>query len=303
MALAGLCAACAGDTPNGPVDAVDLGLRFEVGTGGEPVAPGRAFPLSVVRTWAADSTPAPWSDRALSPLVVRLEGVTHAKEGPREQETRRYRAYAMSLTDVTVPPVTMVAKREGGGPERRLRVDGPHVRVRPTLDPKSLGPVEPPDAPTLPPAPVPAWAVVAGGALALVVAAVLVARVRRRRARAVVAVAPPAPTIDAATRAREALRAIRERAEAFPARDVADAGEVVRSFLPERLGVPALERTTGEILRDVGRRVPAPARDRLAGLLGACDLVKFAGRDPTRAERDRALDDAEAFVDLAAAPS
>jgi hypothetical protein len=55
--------------------------------------------------------PTAWTT-ARSPLVVRLEGTTR-REDARVEETRRYRGYAFSRTDVLVPAAARRAPARG----------------------------------------------------------------------------------------------------------------------------------------------------------------------------------------------
>lgn len=53
--------------------------------------------------------------------------------------------------------------------------------------------------------------------------------------------------------------------------------EVVRGYLEGRFGVPALEMTTGEILRRLRSiDIPDPVKEEIERMLGRADLVKFA---------------------------
>lgn len=68
-----------------------------------------------------------------------------------------------------------------------------------------------------------------------------------------------------------------------------EVSDIVRSYLERRLGVPALESTTGELLAmlttaRVGPEVPREVRRDLRLLLERCDLVKFAKFEPSADE-------------------
>jgi hypothetical protein len=61
----------------------------------------------------------------------------------------------------------------------------------------------------------------------------------------------------------------------------ADTADVLRRYLAEAHGVPALERTTGELLVALPDRLAAPSvRAAARGLFAAADLVKFAWYAP-----------------------
>ena len=68
-----LLAAC---TRHDPIAAEELALRVALPAGLERVPFGQSFPLEVMRVWEKDLVPGEWDDRALAPLVVRLEEVT-----------------------------------------------------------------------------------------------------------------------------------------------------------------------------------------------------------------------------------
>ncbi len=72
--------------------------------------------------------------------------------------------------------------------------------------------------------------------------------------------------------------------------------DVLRAYLGHRYGVPALERTTEEVLEELASRMPHEACRRLAELLHWADRVKFAGLVPAPQEAREALGEAEAIV-------
>jgi hypothetical protein len=283
-----LLAACGGEEASPP--AVDLRVAVTADEG--DVTPGKAFPLTVVRSWNKDLVPAAFDERALAPLVVRSEGTSRRESRTHVEETRRYRAYAFALADVRVPPLAFAARPMGGGAEKAAVGDGLVLRVRPDVDRAEPGPPELPGDPPAPPTS--RWPWVAGAAAAILAAAAFVAARARRRP-----VAPPSGDVvpaargpSAADRALARLEEIRARAPGGEARaraDVAEACDVVRAFLVEDFHISAFELTSEEIL---GELPP----DRLAPVLSACDAVKFAAASPNESDRMRLLDDAAAFV-------
>ena len=79
----------------------------------------------------------------LSPLRVETESTTRRENAERIEETRRLRAYAFSLEDVTVPAIPFAGKPLDGG-ELEVAATRPFsIRVRPALDAAAPGP---PDA-------------------------------------------------------------------------------------------------------------------------------------------------------------
>lgn len=291
-------AACGGGTP---LAETDLEVRVLLGAGGEaePVLPGRAFPLSVVRTWRADLTPEAFEERSLAPLVLVLSGVSRREDRGRVEETRRYDAYAFAREDVRVPQVVLRASPPDGGPPLKATSQRFRLRVEPSVEARAPGPPELPEG-LLPPPGRP-WAWIAAG-LGLLVATALGFVARRRAGRrhppsgapAPAAPAPPAPHALALARLA-ALAAAAPGDAASRARDVEALADALRDYVAGTTGVPARTRTSEELLG----ALPAafePQREALRGLLARCDLVKFATHAPSAAERAAALEQATAIV-------
>jgi hypothetical protein len=127
--------------------------------------------------------------------------------------------------------------------------------------------------------------VVAGG-LAVILVALLASRIQRRRrigrlsaSRLALADTPVGP-YDAAIARLAAIAgdwAARRDIESH----YAETADVLRRYLAEAHGLPALERTTPELLGALpGRLSVSPARDAAGDLLGDADLVKFARYAP-----------------------
>jgi hypothetical protein len=288
-----------------PIPEVDLLLR--VGVDSADVESGKAFGLTVVRVWSRDWTPSEWNDRALSPLVVRLESSSRREEGGRVEETRRYRGYAFAREDVRVPAPSFRARRSDGGEERLVAAAPLRLRVRPALPPAA------PAAPELPGEPIPEpgatwpWAV-ALGAVLLAALGLLVARARRRAG--VPAVPPPeAPVVAPPSPAEVALeRLSRVAARASPGPDerrddVAEVAAVVRAYVAERFAVRAHEKTSPEVRAAIDPAVGAGPRVALATVLDAADWAKFAAAAPAPKDRLAVLADAASFVRETAPPS
>jgi hypothetical protein len=258
-----LAAACGEATP-----IPDRPLRI---TAGAPeVELGKAFPLTVVRTWHKGDAPAAWDDAALAPLEVRLLETSRREDDRRVEETRRYLGYAFSLADVSLP--------------------GLELRVRRALDPEAPGPAELPGDLLPEPSPWRAWAAVGAILLALFALFMWMSSRRRRSAAAAPApaVGPPAPgphvrALERLARLRGRQPQGREEISAF----YVEASQVVRDYVGERFAVHATVMTTEEL---VG--VSAP----LTRVLPPCDLVKFARHVATASERERLLDAAETYV-------
>jgi hypothetical protein len=258
---------------------------------------GAPFTVTVTRIWLADLEPGELPDDALSPLSVTLLETSRREDGRHVEETRRYRAWAYALEDVTVPPIAFTVRSSSGAAERTARSSRLDVRVRPALDPADPGPPELPGG--LMSAGSSWWIVVA--AVVVLVAAALAIVLRRRRA----AIPSDEPEDDAGPapweRALGRLAALRSRRPASPAEDLAfhaEAASGLRDYLGEQLALGSDDLTTEEVLA-AARAADAPEaflRGVLADLLRQCDLVKFARLRPSRREREDLLATAEVFV-------
>ena len=150
-------------------------------------------------------------------------------------------------------------------------------------EPAPLGPPDP--FPGL----LPVWiALGLVAALALAAGAWMLARWRRRGRPA----APRAEPFPEATSALDALGA------AAPAERTLGARQALRVYLGRRLGLPALESTTDEIVQALARdaRVPDDARAAARRALALADLVAYAGYAPEPATADGAVDTARTAI-------
>ena len=129
---------------------------------------------------------------------------------------------------------------------------------------------------------------------------------RRNQAPPALPPPPPEPEISPYDVARERLRALEAGAHLDDAEAVkpffVELSDILRSYLEHRIGVPALERTTSELLRELeGRTVryklPGPAPARLREILQLADLAKFAKLTPPPAEGLAALDETRKTID------
>jgi hypothetical protein len=112
--------------------------------------------------------------------------------------------------------------------------------------------------------------------------------------REAVALPPHVKAQRALARLRTAPRATSAQVEAF----YVDVSDVLRTYLEERFGLRAPERTTEEFLHDleVGDQLAREHRAELERFLSQCDLVKFAGAVPGEPEHLATFALAEAFV-------
>ena len=174
----------------------------------------------------------------------------------------------------TVPPLVVAYRTADGATDS---VVGPAVSifVRPMLPDgnATLRDIKEIETPAVP------WRAIVWGAVVCVVALVAgggVVAARRRRLRAATEAAaraarerPPGPYELALARLAQL-----ERGGGDIARHYAETADVVRRYLEETHGVPALERTTPEVVAAVaGLNGTAPV---LGALLRDADLVKFA---------------------------
>jgi hypothetical protein len=278
-----------------PIDGADASLRVTADAG--EVECGRAFGVTVVRTWREDLVPDEWSDRALAPLEARLLDVRRRDDGAHVEETRRFECRAFALEDVAISRPSFSARPRGGGAPIVATAGDVRVHVKPAVDRAAPGVPELPGEPLREPFP---WALWTAVTAALVAALGFGARVLCRRAPN----AQPLPSPRTSSPREKALARI-ERLRASdpttPAEREAfhvEAADLVREYLEQRFAIRALEMTTEELRASpsVASGVAPAHRDLLAGFLGRFDLAKF-GREPaTAGERATLLDAAERFV-------
>lgn len=149
--------------------------------------------------------------------------------------------------------------------------------------------------------PRPVWPWVVSGLAVLGLLAALYGYWRQRRpAPAVALAAPPLPPFEAAQRRLNALAAADlSRPDAAKPYYV-ELSDTLRAYLAARLGVPARERTTGELMRELARHgalVPDEARARVRRVLDVADLAKFADAHPPEPQGRAALHGARQVID------
>ncbi len=145
------------------------------------------------------------------------------------------------------------------------------------------------------------------GALALVIAVLMLRGAFRRRRRRVLARLPEALVRSAHD---EALARLAE-VEGSGALDDADRkpaylamSEIIRGYIGRRYGFPALDLTTEEIRRALSARPDgASAADLVCGWLERSDYVKYARYDASPEEARQALYDARIFIDRTRQPT
>ena len=296
-----------GCEPGAPIPEVDLLVR--VATDAAEVEVGRPFTLTVVRVWTKDLVPTAFDERALAPLAVARADVSTRDDDRRVEETRRYRARAFTLDDVTLAGVAFAAVPAKGGVARTTKAAPLRLHVKPSLDPRAPGAPEGPGP--LPARPF-SWVLLGLlGLLAFLVGSVGTTLALRHRRRRAALPAPAAPTTPAGPApdavAAAALAALRAREATTPdarCAQVVEAAETVRAYVTARFGVRAQERTSRELVAALVAtgRMDEGARIALAHVVGPADFVKFADRAPSPEERTRVLDAADEFVRRTAAP-
>jgi hypothetical protein len=170
------------------------------------------------------------------------------------------------------------------------------IMLRVTTVLAAAGPeIEAPGAPF--PAPVPwlRWLAIIGGVLAALV--LLATMFFRRRARPGMADAVPLQPHAKAMRELARLRSAPRRTPAEIDAFYVAVSSVLRTYLEERFGLRAPERTTEEFLQELdGSAVLAGRQQELRAFLGQCDLVKFAAQVPGEPVHLETLGTAERFV-------
>lgn len=128
------------------------------------------------------------------------------------------------------------------------------------------------------------WWIACGAWVTAWLAALALARRRRpaARHRDEVAVPPHVKAMRALARLQQAPRTTPVQVDAF----YVDVSAVLRTYLEERFGLHAPERTTEEFLRELesGERLAREHRGELEHFLSQCDLVKFAAFVPGESE-------------------
>lgn len=139
------------------------------------------------------------------------------------------------------------------------------------------------------------WLGIGGGVLAAV--AVLATLFFWRRSRLRVADAVPVQPHVKAMRELARLRSAERRTPAEIDAFYVAVSAVLRSYLEERFGLRAPERTTEEFLQELdGSEVLKDQQPELRAFLSQCDLVKFAGQMPGEPVHLETLGAAERFV-------
>ncbi len=222
---------------------------------------------------------------------------------------RRFEIVPLAGGAVEIPALTVEYERPAANaetqPTRAALISGPLTVEAVSLLAADDEPTRPRDITgTLLPPPPPmsprAMLLVLGG---LGAALLLILLVAWRLYRWMMTDPPPTPP------EVRALRALEELAqEEWYAPDQVRAGyyrltEIVRTYIERKFALAAPEMTTEEFLARLARDRGALPYDaeRLREFLQACDMVKYAGVNPTREEAEGVLATARAFVHATAA--
>lgn len=299
LLLAGTAPSLAQEDACGPT------LRGAVEEGGEWTVGDRiGFTLVLVHPPGLEAA-LPGVESELGPFLVRdfKDGGRRILDDGRVEQTWRFWLTAYETGDLEVPPVTVVLT---GGADGALTVSSGPVAVR--IQTVLVDGEEAEDIADLRPAgeipyslvPLAFWSVVGLAALA----GLLWLRVwwlKRRRKEALRDEASRLPPRELAIRELQRLTASdllkHDRDKEFY---IAISG-IIGRLLHGALGVPTVERTSWEIVRDIRERVPGTPLVRAAGsFFEACDRVKFSRHEPGDAENSSVIAAAYQLVDLAA---
>ena len=150
----------------------------------------------------------------------------------------------------------------------------------------------------------PAWPYVLLGLASLVILALLYYFFVRRSPPKVITASSSEPRASPYEVALERLRRL-EPTELATASEVkpyfVELSDTLRTYFEDGLGIPALERTTGELMEEFDRpmarhRMPGGVPQQVGGILRLADLVKFADLKPPPPQGRSAL--GEAFTAL-----
>jgi hypothetical protein len=153
------------------------------------------------------------------------------------------------------------------------------------------------------PSPSRSWVVAAFVAAAVWLLAGALVLARRKRGVRPPRVETALPPHVKAQRALARLRTVPRGTEAEVERFYVEVSDVLRTYVEERFGLRAPERTTEEFLRELesGDALAQKHRRELERFLLQCDLVKFAAAQPGEREHIATWELAETFVTATAA--
>ena len=270
----------------------DLGHHFSATPSSTRAAVGDPITLAFSvnlheRDLITDSLPRPAGELPDGVRILEVRKLTRrthrALEGP--ATVAFYRVGARELPRFEIPFVRVTANMRGTIKSEPGQIEIAAVAPlgNPALkDLKDLEPVGGVD-----------WLPIGVMAAALAVGTLAARRWRRRR-RSPGPVAAPASL---PARLPDPYEAALARLAALDPRDLPAAADVIRGCLAHAASVPALERTTAELLRSLPAHLVAEGnRERLKALLADADLVKFAQARTTPQAGPAFLDAARALL-------
>ena len=291
-------AACGDATP---IDPAPVALQLQVAAG--PFVVGAPFELVVTRSWRDELQPGAWSVQQLQPLILQLRDSRERRQDGRHEVREQYDAYLFVAGPVAVAPASFTATPRGGGTPQVATAPALQFEVRSALPPGDAGDAELPGG--LLPLPGTPWTALGLGALMLGAGASSWWWWRRRGLPRRTAAPRRLTTPEQLALERLAqLRGAPAGSDAAVAAFYVETAQLLRQYLEQRFGLPALERTSEEFLAaQTTRALLAAEPQRLLGaLLQRCDLVKFARAVPSAAERHADLESATRFVAATSAP-
>jgi len=317
-AVVGLCVSATAQTDNSSVpflpevDTTQPGGHIRADATVEPrqVRFGDTVEYRIAVDWQGDyriDTVAPPAD--LPGFLIVSKGIPEQGTGAGEtggEFRQTFVLRAVQTGTVEIPPFEVRYTMMGGGKGQTLLTPATQVEVEAPEKGATKGELEP-----LAPAQVIPfdWTlrnIIYGGSAAVLLllgwlAWVLMRRLEARR----VTMRPPPPPRPAHLIAYEELDSLAQRTWLRDGRFklfFTELSEILRRYLQNRYGHPALDWTSFEILEALERHnePDSAERSRLAKIFEVCDLVKFAKWVPPEGMGEQGLEEARRFVDATA---
>lgn len=111
-----------------------------------------------------------------------------------------------------------------------------------------------------------------------------------------VTIKPPVPPFKKASAGIESISALHVADAESNKQYFIALTEVIRTYLQERFGFNAMEKTTAEITEGMAGLTAKESVRRLQDLFQTADFVKFAGQNATQTERNHCMETAVAFL-------
>lgn len=273
-------------------------LSIRVVTPTKEVEFGKAFPLTITRTWGRDWIPGVWNDPSVENLQLKLEKQSQRENGDQIEEIREFAAYAFGMNELVIPSIIFEAHRGEGSLEKEAKSEELRLTIRSTLPAEDTGVAEVPGDLLEQPFPWLFWSTIAAAILAVLG---MFLWFRRRRAKPTELAKPVAPRIPPLQRALARLAKLRMR-EVRNEEEVqgfyVEASSLIREYLEESFGLRAPEMTTEEFLNAAqnSQLLRIEEQSLLREFLDHCDLVKFAKLPSKPTDREKLLTSIERFL-------